>query len=99
MTTYNETDSMRLARVVLAQRGIELRQYIADARANDPATGSPRKGYEDLAYELRRQMDEAGEPMKLVRETLRNWAARYGIKEAEHDYGVQIEDDDVPAAS
>lgn len=81
MDKTRETPAMKLARRVLADRNINLREMIAKGREVDPETHEPRKTWDDLAFEIRTEMTAAGEEMRLVRETVINWATRYGVVE------------------
>lgn len=77
-----ETDAMRLVRYVLKDKyGYTLENVIRAGRLIPKGSTEPEKTWDDLAYLLRRNMEDAGEPVSIVRETVINWATRYGIVE------------------
>jgi hypothetical protein len=75
-----ETPTMRLIDGVLTrEHGTTLRDFIANARATTPAKGkTPAKTalpYDDIAHALWNMTGT-----KVVRESVRDWAIRYGVE-------------------
>jgi hypothetical protein len=69
--------------------GRDLRTYLEQRRAEmvDQGDGTQvRATWDDLAFWIRTVTGK-----RVVRESVRNWADRYGIKDPEHDYGVDAD--------
>jgi hypothetical protein len=77
-------------RVVQHEPGMPLRTYLEQRRHEmvDLGDGTQvRATWDDLAFWIRTVTGK-----RVVRESVRNWASRYGIQEPEHDYGVNADD-------
>ncbi len=81
-------------RIVTVHPGTDLKTFLSDARAK--ATANDQDSWDDVAFTLRVRTG-----FRAVRESVRTWANRYGIKELEHDYGVDPDamPDGEPAAA
>lgn len=69
--------------------GRDLRTYLEEKRHEmvDLGDGTKvRATWDDLAFWIRTVTGK-----RVVRESVRNWADRYGIQEPPHDYGVDPE--------
>lgn len=81
-----ETPTMTLVSTLLqAKVNKDLETFLREARERT-ARGEDRDTWDDVAFNLRTITG-----VRVVRESTRNWAQRYGIKEPEHDYGVDQE--------
>jgi hypothetical protein len=82
-----ETPTMALVSERLQHKvGKDLKTYLTEARNEQVDQGDgtmARATWDDVAFNIRTVTG-----MRVVRESVRNWAQRYGIKEPEHDYGV-----------
>jgi len=82
-----ESRTMQVVSLKLqAAVGKNLKEFLTEKRGATVDLGDGTKvraTWDDVAFWIREATGE-----RVVRESARNWAQRYGIPEPEHDYGV-----------